>query len=248
MNAIAKPVNPGFGSVAPLKNVAECLAVAQKIIDRPPGVDGLGVFFGPSGYGKSKASQYVQNKFKALYIEVFDFWTKKVLVESILAELGVDKPKGSIADMMRQVLRLLQDDPNRLLIVDEADKLVDKGFIEYIRDIYKGARIPVLLVGEERLPEKLKAYERCENRVTAFGMANPCDLDDAQALASIYQRQLRIHDDLLGHIVRETNGVTSRVVTTLAEVGQFARTRQMSEITRDQYTGPIFTGRAPRRK
>lgn len=248
MNAMPKPVNPGFGSVAPLKNVVECLAVAQKIIDRPAGVDGLGVFFGPSGFGKSKASQYVQNKHKALYIEVFDFWTRKVLVESILAELGVERPKGSIADMMRQILRLLQDDPNRLLIVDEADKLVDKGFIEYIRDIYKGARIPVLLVGEEKLPDKLKTYERCENRVSAFGMANPCDLGDAQALASIYQRQLRISDDLLSHIVKETSGVTSRVVTTLAEVGQFARTHQLSDIALEQYHGAIFTGRAPRRR
>lgn len=248
MNAMTKPVNPGFGSVAPLKNVAECLAVAQKIIDRPAGVDGLGVFFGPSGYGKSKASQYVQNKHKALYIEVFDFWTRKVLVESILAELGVDKPKGSIADMMRQILRLLQDDPNRLLIVDEADKLVDKGFIEYIRDIYKGARIPVLLVGEEKLPDKLKAYERCENRVTAYGMANPCDLEDARALASIYQRQIKVGDDLLEHVISETRGNTSRVVTTLAEVGQWSRTRQLAEIDLNTYGGSIFTGRAPRRK
>ena len=149
MNAMPHSVNASFGSVAPRKNVAECLAVAQRIIDRPPGVDGLGLFYGPSGYGKSKASQYVQNKTKALYIEVFDFWTRKVLVESLLAELGIDRPRGSIADMMRQILRLLQDDPNRLLIIDEADKLVDKNMIELVRDIYKGARIPVLLVGEE---------------------------------------------------------------------------------------------------
>lgn len=248
MNAMPKPVNPGFGSVAPLNNVSECLAVAQRIIDRPAGVDGLGLFYGPSGYGKSKASQYVQNKHKAIYIEVFEYWTKRKFAQMILAELGVDRPKGTFGDMMDQILRLLQDDPNRLLIIDEADKLIDKHMIEYVRDIYKGARIPVLLVGEEKLWDKLKAYERCDTRITAHGMANPCDLGDAQALASIYQRQLRIHDDLLLHILDETVGVTSRVVTTLAEVGQFARARQMPEITREQYTGTIFTGRVPRRK
>lgn len=248
MNVMPKPVNPGFGSVAPLKNVAECLSVATTIIERPPGVDGLGLFYGPSGYGKSKASQYVQNKYKALYIEVFEFWTKKVFAESILAELGVEKPKGSFADLMRQILRLLQDDPNRLLIIDEADKLIDKHMIEYVRDIYKGARIPVLLVGEEKLPDKLKAYERCENRVTAFGMANPSDLADAQQLVRIYHPRLTVADDLLAHIVKETNGVTSRVVTTLAGVGQFAKARQLSEINLEQYQGTIFTGRAPRRR
>ncbi len=248
MNAMTQPVNPGFGSVAPLKNVAECMAVAQKIIDRPAGVDGLGLFYGPSGYGKSKASQYVQNKFKAIYIEVFEYWNKQKLCKAILSELGVANPKGTFIELMDQILRTLQDDPNRLLIIDEADKLIDKHMIEFVRDIYKGARIPVLLVGEERLPDKLKAYERCENRVTGFGMANPCDLTDAQHLARIYQRQLSVSDDLLGHIVHETNGVTSRVVTSLAEVGQWARANQLLEVDLKAYSGSIFTGRAPRRR
>lgn len=242
-------VNPpiGLGTVAPLKNVAGALAVAQKIIDRPSGVDGLGCFFGPSGYGKSKASTYVQNKTNAIYLEVFDYWTRKKFCQALLAELGVDKPRGSIADMMDQTLRLLQDDPNRLLIIDEADKLVDKGMIELVRDIYKGARIPVLLVGEERLPDKLKAYERCENRVSAYGMANPSDIDDARALAAIYHRNIRLNDDLLAEIVSKTKGVASRIVASLAEVAQFARANSMSEINLASYNGAYFTGVAPRR-
>lgn len=252
MNMNAPNVNPvagaGYGSFAPLKNVAECLSVAQRIIDRPPGVDGLGMFFGPSGYGKSKASQYVQNKHQAIYLEVFEFWTRKVFVDSLLAELGVDRPRGSIADKMLHALRLLQDDPNRLLIVDEADKLVDKGMIELVRDIYKGARIPVLLVGEEKLPDKLKAYERCENRVTAYGMANPSDLDDVRLLARVYQPAIKIADDLLDHVRQQTSGVASRIVTTLAEIGQSARAAGLKEIDRAAYDGPVFTGRAPRRR
>lgn len=160
MNQNVKPP-VGFGTVAPLKNVAAAYSVAVKLIERPIGVDGLGLFFGRSGYGKTKASMFVQNKTNALYLEVFDYWTRRKFCQSLLAELGIDKPKGSIPDMMDQALRLLQDDPNRLLIIDEADKLIDKGMIELVRDIYKGARIPILLVGEELLPDKLSAYERC---------------------------------------------------------------------------------------
>lgn len=242
-------VNPpiGLGTVAPLKNVAGALQVAQKIIDRPAGVDGLGLFYGPSGYGKSKASTYVQNKTGAIYLEVFDYWTRRKFCQALLAELGIDKPRGGIADMMDQALRVLQDDPNRLMIIDEADKLVDKGMIELVRDIYKGARIPVLLVGEERLPDKLKSYERCENRVTAYGMANPADLDDARALAAIYHRNIKFGDDLLAEIVSKTKGVASRIVTTLAEVAQFSRANSMTEISLSAYSGQYFTGVAPRR-
>jgi DNA transposition AAA+ family ATPase len=247
MNIQVQNVNPGFGSVAPLKNVAECYSVAQQIINRPPGVDGLGLFYGRSGYGKSKASQYVQNKCGAIYLEVFDFWSKKTFVESLLAELNIDKPKGTIATMMQQALRLLQDDPNRLIIIDEADKLIDKNMIELVRDIYKGARVPVLLVGEENLPDKLARYERCENRVTAWGMANPSDLADAQALARIYHRSLTIEDDLLLHIVDRTKGVASRVVTTLAAVAEFAKAHQLTSVDLAKYDGAVFTGQAPRR-
>ncbi len=240
-------ISPGFGTVAPLKNVAGAYAVAQRIIDRPAGVDGLGLFYGPSGYGKSKASTYVQNKTGAIYLEVFDFWTKRTFCESLLSELGVDRPKGTIAGMMMQALRLLQDDPNRLMIIDEADKLVDKNMIELVRDIYKGARIPVLLVGEEQLPQKLARYERCENRVTAYGMANPSDLDDARALAGIYHRNLKFGDDLLAEVVSKTRGVASRIVTSLAEIAQFARANGLTAIALADYSGTYFTGQAPRR-
>lgn len=245
MNHNSNAVNTGH--IAPLKNVSNCLDVALRIINRPIGVDGLGLFYGRSGYGKSKASTYVQNKCDAIYLEVFDFWTRKVFVENLLIELGIDKPSGTVASMMQQALSMLQDEPNRLLIIDEADKLVDKGFIELVRDVYKGAKIPVLLVGEEQLPEKLKRYERCENRVTAYQMANPSDLDDARVLANVYHRKLTVADDLLERIVEQTRGVASRIVTTLAEVNQFAVAHGISEISRAEYTGAVFTGQAPRR-
>ncbi|MGY5789089.1 AAA family ATPase len=247
MNARAQGVNTGFGSVAPLKNVVAAYTVATEIINRPEGVDGLGVFYGPSGYGKSRASMFIQNKCSALYLEVFDYWSRKTFCEMLLGELGVDKPRGTIAGMMMQALRLLQDDPNRLLIIDEADKLVDKGMIELVRDIYKGARIPVLLVGEERLPDKLAAYERCQNRVSSFGMAQPSDIDDARQLVRIYHPWLVVADDLLAAIVEKTKGTASRIVTTLASVAQAAKAQGSNEISLANYGGQIFTGQAPRR-
>lgn len=248
MSSITASVNAP-GSYAPLRNVTLALETAYKLIDRPPGVDGLGLFYGPSGYGKSRASQFVQNKLNAIYIEVFDYWSRVKFCQNLLAELGVTMKRGTIADMMEKALLHLQDDPNRLLIIDEADKLVDKGMIELVRDLYKGARIPVLLVGEERLPEKLAAYERCQNRVTAFAMAEQSDLSDARALARIYHPRLTIQDDLLAEIVTKTRGVASRIVTTLAEVSQFAATHGVTTINAADYVGgTVFTGQAPRRK
>jgi len=247
MTASTPPVKPTTGSYAPLKNVAACLGVANSIINRPPGVDGLGVFFGPSGYGKSKASLFVQHKKNALYLEVFDFWTRKTFVEALLGELNVINPRGSVAAMMSQAIRLLKDTPNQLLIVDEADKLVDKHMIELVRDLEKGAKIPILLVGEELLPQKLARYERCENRVAAYGMAEPCDVADASVLGRQYHPALGIADDLLTEIVAETQGNARRIVNTLARVAEYCLENGLQSIDRANYAGTIFTGRAPRR-
>lgn len=112
------------GSWAPLKNVAAGLDVAGRIMKRPVGVDGLGVFFGPSGYGKSKTCTFLQLKFNAVYLEVFDFWTRRQFVSNLLRELGVDAPRGTIGDMMQRAIELLAYDPDRLMIIDEADTRV----------------------------------------------------------------------------------------------------------------------------
>ena len=67
----------------------------------------------------------------------------------------------------------------RPLILDEADYLVAKaGMVELVRDIYEGSQSPIMLVGEEMLPNKLKKYERFHGRVLnwlrAAGIGGRC--------------------------------------------------------------------------
>lgn len=238
------------GSIAPLKNVAACLDVANRIINRKPGVAGLGVFSGFSGYGKSKASLYVQHKKSALYLEVFEFWTRRTFCKALLAELGFHgAERMSVATMMEQAIRLLRDDPNRLLIIDEADQLVDRHMIELVRDLYKATEIPVLLVGEELLPKKLAQHERVINRVSAFALANPLDVADAKSLGQVYHPHLQVADDLLAHIVEKTAGVASQIVATLSQVEEFCLARGTNSIDLAGYAGGgIFTGVAPVRR
>ncbi|KAB2860460.1 MAG: ATP-binding protein, partial [Bauldia sp.] len=129
-NIVVKP-----GSVAPLKNVAACLTLVDQLIHRPPHLPSIGVFSGFSGYGKTMAAQYAWNRTNALFVEVFDYWTRKKFCQALLAELGVAKARGTIGDMMDEIIARLGDDPARPLIIDEADKLVDRGMIENLREI-----------------------------------------------------------------------------------------------------------------
>jgi DNA transposition AAA+ family ATPase len=235
------------GSVAPLKNVAACLALVDTLITRPAHLPSIGVFSGFSGYGKTMAAQYCWNASGALFVEVFDFWTRKKFCQALLAELGVARPRGTIGDMMDEIIARLGDDPARPVIIDEADKLVDKGMIELVRDINKAAQVPILLVGEELLPQKLETYERVHNRVLDWVLAQPCDLEDTRCLAAFLYPALSFTDGLLDRIRVETGGKARRIATTLNAADQFARTHGLEGLDEKTYRGRVFTGETPKR-
>ena len=185
-------VNPG--GLAALKNVSRFLVLMETLINRGPHLPGIGVFHGYSGYGKTYAALYVQNITGALRVEVGDSWTKKKFLQMLLEEAGIDKPRGrTIADLTEEAIEVLGDDPGRPLFIDEADKLADKGMLELVREIHEHSQAPIVLIGEEQLPGKILKVERVHNRVLDWVPAEPCDHDDARALADFLKHHLRAH-------------------------------------------------------
>ncbi|RLQ88886.1 AAA family ATPase [Notoacmeibacter ruber] len=234
-------------SIAPLSNVAAMMTLIQTLRQRPQISSGFGTFSGPSGYGKTYAARFAQNRTDCLYIEVRSFWTRKTFAQSILAELSIDKPRGTIADMMEQIAYQLGQDPDRVVLIDEADVLVDKNMIELARDIQEMTAAPVILIGEEKLTEKLKRFERIDNRILDRVLAQPSDSDDASVLAEIICPKLTVSDKLLTHIVERCKGRTRRIANTLHSVAASARRAGLSEICIDGFDGTIDTGEIPRR-
>lgn len=76
-------------SVAPLRNVVALVELITRVNQRGPGLPGLGVFYGWSGYGKTTAAVYAANRFRAFQVEVKSVWTKKKLCTEILRDMGV---------------------------------------------------------------------------------------------------------------------------------------------------------------
>lgn len=231
------------GTLAMLKNVARCSTLMEQLRTRGADRPGFGVFYGHPGYGKTKSSIYVQNKSRAVLVEADDSWTKKTLLKNILIEAGVE-PRGTIADMTNAVIVALGDE-QRPLIIDEADKLADKGMIELVRGIQDKSDAPILLIGEEKLPQKLQHSERLCDRVLAFVPAEPCDLADARALADLYYPKLAIADDLLDAIRRNSGGRARRIVENLWRVQEFARNAGLAEVDAGSYRGEFYTGAVP---
>lgn len=232
---------------APLKNVSALLALVNTLRDRSVDLPGLGVFHGPAGYGKTKAMIYVGNKTQAAVVSIGDSWTRRKFLQHVLRELGEINPRGTVADMAEQAIALMGDKVERPLIIDEADKAVDKGFIELIRELHDYSQAPIVLIGEERLPLKLMAIERVHSRVLDWVQAMECDLDDARQLALAYAPSLAIDDALLAHVTHSCGGVARRISTTLNEMVEFARREGLLALDLASYQGRVFTGAPPRR-
>ncbi|MBI1201465.1 MAG: AAA family ATPase [Rhodopseudomonas sp.] len=234
------------GPVA-LKNVAAFMVMTQRLIDRDPHLPGIGVCSSPSGYGKSYAAIYAQNKTRAIRVEIGDSWTRRSLLKAILGELQI-KPRGqlTVSDMANEAIAALGEEPSRPLIVDEADKAVDKGFIELVRELHEHSGVPVILIGEEKLPGKLLAVERVHNRVLDWMPAQPCDLEDTQELAKAFAPKLEIADDLLELICQQSGGRARRIVVNVSRIGEAARNKGLKTIDLAKWgNGALFTGEPP---
>lgn len=234
-------------TLAPLKNVAACVGLAETLRARGPHLPGLGVFYGPSGYGKTYSAIYTQNKTNAYRVEVGDSWTRKTLLENILAEMGVEG-RGTIAQLTRTAIGILGDEPDRPLIIDEADKLVDKKMIEIVRELHEKSQAPVILIGEERLPHKLMQSERTHNRVLEWTPAQPCDIEDTNALAALFCPGIELAPEFLDDIRQRANGRARRIVVNLNRVAEFARNAGLMLVDASAYDGVFYTGEPPVRR
>ena len=104
--------------------------------------------------------------------------------------------------------------------------------IELARDIYESCQAPVILVGEEKLPQDLTRWENIHNRQLAWEPALACNLPDAEKLAPIYAAGINVGADLLGAIVDASGGSIRRVAINLARAKELAmgRGRRLADL------------------
>lgn len=231
-------------SHAGLANVRLMMELVRKLQGRRPHLPNIGVMHGPSGYGKTQAAIYAQNKTNAIRVEVGDSWTRKFLMKAILIELGI-VPRGTVADMVQRAVEVLGEEIDRPLMIDEADKLVDKGMIELVREVAECSQAPVILIGEEALPGKLAQVERVHNRVLHCTAAEPCDRDDTRKLAALYVPHLQLTDGLLDRVCELSEGRARRIVTNLDHIAEWARNHGAQAVD-EGYGGRFYTGDVPR--
>ena len=233
-----------YNNVAPLQNVAALLALIKRVQDRPYGLPGMAVFYGPSGYGKSVAATYASNRFQAVTVQVKSVWTARYFCEAILGELAV-KPQRTIPYMVNQIAEELAR-TGRPLLIDETDNLIPRKMIELVRDVYESSGATIILIGEEELPQKLTQWERVHGRMLDWVAAKPAISEDVNHLAPIYCPGVQLDQELKDYLLKVSQHSVRRISVNLRMVHEFALEKALTKVRRaDWGKAGFFTGEAP---
>ena len=133
---------------------------------------GLGIVVGHSGFGKTQALKHYARMPRVAYIECDDTMGCRDLVEAIERVLGIPSGYGTIWKRVSAIKEFFNINKGYLLIVDEADKLVNKYTqkkMEILRAIFDQADVGLVIAGEPRLEAMIKGYlTRFANRVDFY--------------------------------------------------------------------------------
>lgn len=243
--ATRNSVTGGVASIATLDLVATAL---EKLVGRHGDLPGLGVLYGPAGWGKSFCANTIANQERGYFVQMKSAWRSKALLEKILFEMGL-RAKGTVAQLLDEVCTQLAAS-RRPLIIDEFDHCAKSdALIEIVRDIYEGSRAAIMLIGEEGLPHTLERWERFHSRVLSWVPAQPVTFDDAAKLAVIYCPDIKVGDDMLAHLVKIAGGSVRRVSVNLTLVHGYCMTMGLRSVDMDAWGDqPFYTGRSPERR
>lgn len=231
-------------TVAPLANVARLIQLIDRCESRAYGLPGMGTFYGRAGLGKTTAGVYATNSFNACHIEAMPFGGVKNLLTMIVTELGF-RPARTVPNLFDQVAEELAR-TGRPLILDEADYLLKDTLIETVRRIHDVTGVPVILMGEEGLPQKLSKWERVHSRMLSWVGAESATIEDVNHLVKIYAAGLDVAPEVRQRLLTASRGSVRNVSTNLANLGEFAREQGLTRVTLSDWgTRQFHSGQAP---
>lgn len=233
-----------YNTVAPLANVTRLVALIDRAQNRGPGLPGLGCFYGKAGLGKTTAGIYATNTLNACHVEALPFGGLKTLLTMIVTELGL-RPRRLIPDLFDQAAQELAV-TSRPLIIDEADHILSTKTIEAVRHLHDKSGAPVILMGEELLPQRLQAWERVHGRMLAWVEAEPATIKDVEHLAKVYAQGVEIVPELREAVLTASKASMRYISTNLAAIAEFAAVRGLSRVTKADWGALAFhTGEPP---
>jgi len=198
----------------------------------------MGLIFGASGVGKSRAIENYRENFSSIWIATMSGAHGGVMaaLEEVAHALGLREIPGRPARLLHEIVRVLIG-TNGLLIIDEAQHLSAQA-LEAIRAIHDSTGIGLVLVGNEVVHARISGGKRAAVFAQLFSRLGKTlritgsSRSDVAALSSLYGIKNDEEIKTLWGIGRKPGGLRSVTnVLRLASVMSLAEDR--SEVDKD---------------
>lgn len=158
------------------QNVKMFSSVATNLVQVDAGVPGMALIYGKRGLGKTRTAIWLAAKDNNVYVRAKRKWTPTWLLEELSIELQ-NAPVRSFRVMFQEVCSTLLQEP-RLIMIDEID-LASAEVVETIRDIHDITGTPIILIGMEKVKQRLVRFAALYDRflyVRQFESLSPQDI------------------------------------------------------------------------
>jgi len=231
--------------IVPISNVARLSEAGDALLNRAPGMPGMGLVYGPSGYGKTTAVAWLATRQHGVFVRALATTTPSSLVESICKELSIGR-RATIVGTIEVIVEKLAD-TNRPLFVDEADYIAEnKRLVETLRDIHDLASVPVILIGMQNLRRTVSGREQLAGRIAQWVEFQKSTPEDAVILARELC-EVPVADELVGRLHEAARGTVRLIVVGLGRIEQFARSRNLTKVSAADWPKNVdfFMGATP---
>lgn len=227
--------------IVPVKNIARLSKASKALLNRATGAPGIGLVDGLAGYGKSLGTTWLSVQTPSIYVRALALWTPSGMLGAMCKELR-QPVGGSCGAMVERIAEVLLR-TKQTVFIDEADYLTRRtSLIETLRDLHDLTTVPVILIGETGIEQKLAHLTRFTSRIAEHVTFEPLDIDDTALLAK-EMCEVRIQPDLLSKIHSDTKGNTRNIVVSLSRAEQIALANGSDTIcAADVGRRALFTG------
>ena len=227
-------------TTAKTKNVMAAFDAYQTIQQAATeGAPAMCMFSGQAGLGKTTAGAFLFVQADGVLVRCLKSDTMGTLLERLAQDLGLDKRQRK-ADMINYIVKELAV-TGKPLFIDEADYLADKSeVLETLRDIYDLSGVPIILIGYEHLPKKVKRLPQLFSRISQHVEFQKADLDDTYVMASELVEHTEIQEDLLVELLDASKGNFRRITTGLSTIEKFAKSNELKTISSSQWANRAF--------
>ncbi len=227
--------------IAQVSNIRVLFAAAETLRTRAPGVPGIGLIWGASGFGKTTAITWLANqpRVNAVYVRAMATWTPTAMLGAIMRELDAE-PRPRCAAMIDFIVGALARE-DRPLFVDEADYLAEnRKLLDTLRDLHDMATTPLILIGMKDFQRRVMNREQLAGRVSQWVEFQPADLKDARTLCDEVC-EVRVADDLLAALHKSCGGSMRGLVVGLSRIEHLARKHALPTVKLADWNGQPFT-------